>query len=123
MQVPGITEFSNSGCCLESSVMRREELKSLDENRSIAHLDFDKVGIATVRFWRNGDRIKPLGMAGHRLLSDIFVDHKIPEFDRRTIPLVFSGRNIAWIGGVMISDDFKVDRDTKTILRIALCER
>ena len=34
-------------------------------------------GKLTVRNFREGDRIAPLGMSGHRKVKDIFIDHKL----------------------------------------------
>ena len=56
---------------------------------------------------------RPLGMRGRKLLSDIFIDKKIPEFERGIVPLIVSGDKIAWIAGVMISDEFKVTKIRK----------
>jgi tRNA(Ile)-lysidine synthase len=66
--------------------------------------------------------MRPLGMTGHRLLSDIFIDKRIPDFERHSIPLVVANGEIAWVAGVAVSDDFKITENTKRVLKIELCE-
>ena len=58
---------------------------------------------ATVRTWRPGDRIQPLGMAGTRKLQDVFTDAGIPREWRNRVPLVVTPRGIAWVVGLRIA--------------------
>lgn len=60
----------------------------------------------TVRSWRSGDRIRPLGLAGTKSLQDLFTDRKVPRSLRRTLPVITSGGRIAWIAGVAVSEEF-----------------
>jgi tRNA(Ile)-lysidine synthase len=59
-----------------------------------------------VRAWREGDRIRPLGLGGTKTLQDLFTDRKVPRSLRRTLPVVTSGGRIAWIAGVAVSEEF-----------------
>ncbi len=63
-------------------------------------------GELTVRAWREGDRIRPLGLGGTKSLQDLFTDRKVPRSLRRTLPVITSGDRIAWIAGVAVSEDF-----------------
>lgn len=56
----------------------------------------------TVRAWRDGDRMQPFGMAGHRKIQDIFTDAKVPVEQRRTIPVFVCGGEIFWLPGYRI---------------------
>jgi tRNA(Ile)-lysidine synthase len=123
LEIPGITELRTQDIHLESKILEKGSIKSLKGDNKIAYLDNAKMKNVSLRFWRKGDRIRPFGMVGHKLLSDIFIDRRIPEFDRQTVPLILSDRKIAWIPGVMISEDFKVDENTKKVLEIRLCAR
>ena len=73
-----------------------------------------------VRTWRNGDKIRPLGMRGYKKMHDIFVDEKIDICERSKIPIVFSGQRMVWAGGVKLSDDFKVRGRSKKTIRLSL---
>jgi tRNA(Ile)-lysidine synthase len=59
-----------------------------------------------VRAWREGDRMRPLGLEGTKSLQDLFTDRKVPRSLRRTLPVVTSGERIAWIAGVAVSEEF-----------------
>ncbi len=62
-------------------------------------------GTLEVRSWRQGDRIRPLGMRGTKSLQDLFTDRKVPRSLRRTLPVVTSEGKIAWIAGVAVSEE------------------
>ena len=59
-----------------------------------------------VRSWRDGDRIRPVGLGGSKSLQDLFTDRKVPRSLRRTLPVVASGGRIAWIAGLAVSEEF-----------------
>ncbi|MDP9228578.1 MAG: tRNA lysidine(34) synthetase TilS, partial [Actinomycetota bacterium] len=63
-------------------------------------------GVLVVRGWRDGDRMRPLGLDGTKSLQDLFTDRKVPRSLRRSLPVVTSGDRIAWIAGVAVSDEF-----------------
>ena len=61
---------------------------------------------ATVRAWREGDRMRPLGLGGTKTLQDLFTDRKIPRALRHTLPVVESGGQVAWVAGVALDERF-----------------
>jgi tRNA(Ile)-lysidine synthase len=63
-------------------------------------------GRLLVRSWREGDRIRPLGLGGSKSLQDLFTDRKVPRSLRHTLPVVTAGDRIAWIAGVAVSEEF-----------------
>ncbi len=63
-------------------------------------------GTLQVRSWRDGDRIRPLGLGGSKSLQDLFTDRKVPRSLRRALPVVTAGDRIAWIAGVAVSEEF-----------------
>ena len=64
----------------------------------------------TVRTWRPGDRIQPLGMRGQKKLQDLFTDLRVPRRWRGRVPLLESARGIAWVVGHRIAEWAKVDK-------------
>jgi tRNA(Ile)-lysidine synthase len=55
----------------------------------------------TVRPWRDGDRMRPLGLGGSKSLQDMFTDRKVPRELRRTLPVVAGADGeIAWVAGI-----------------------
>jgi tRNA(Ile)-lysidine synthase len=61
---------------------------------------------AMVRAWRDGDRMRPVGVGGSKSLQDLFTDRKIPRALRRTLPVVEVGGEVAWVAGVALDERF-----------------
>jgi tRNA(Ile)-lysidine synthase len=61
---------------------------------------------ARVRAWRDGDRMRPLGLGGSKSLQDLFTDRKVPRALRRTLPVVEVGGEVAWVAGVALDERF-----------------
>jgi tRNA(Ile)-lysidine synthase len=59
-----------------------------------------------VRGWRDGDRMRPLGLGGTKSLQDLFTDNKVPRSLRRALPVVVANGRIAWVAGVAVSEEF-----------------
>lgn len=78
-----------------------------------ASFDLTAIGEeATVRAWRPGDRIQPLGMQGQKKLQDLFTDLRVPRLWRGRVPIFECGNGIAWVVGHRISDWAKVPPDS-----------
>jgi tRNA(Ile)-lysidine synthase len=65
----------------------------------------------TVRAWRHGDRMRPVGVGGTKSLQDLFTDSKVPRALRRTLPVVESGGQIVWVAGVALDERFAAPED------------
>ena len=98
------------GVCLFGSWEVRAELESgvpAAEGPDLAVLDPATLGHSvTVRAWRDGDRMRPLGLDGTKSLQDLFTDHKVPRSLRHALPVVTANERIAWIAGVAVSEEF-----------------
>jgi tRNA(Ile)-lysidine synthase len=91
----------------------------LPRTRESVALDFTKLNFPLViRRWRMGDYFYPLGMKGHKKLSDYFTNQKIDLFEKEKIWLLMSGEDIIWIIGWQIDDRYKVTDQTAEILLI-----
>jgi tRNA(Ile)-lysidine synthetase-like protein len=77
-----------------------------------------------VRPPRPGDRMRPLGMRGHRKLADIFNSLHIPAGARRHWPVVTSGDEVVWLAGLRIGHEARLTAGTRTAvqLRVELAE-
>ena len=69
-------------------------------------------GPLTMRAWKPGDRMKPLGAPGERKLQDIFTDRKTPRPERHRAPLLCLNDRPIWIVGHCMSDEVKVTETT-----------
>lgn len=72
----------------------------------------------SVRYRKNGDRFVPLGMKGSKKLKDYFIDRKVDSKKRDSIPIVCDEEKILWVVGMDISDEAKIDQETKNILHL-----
>lgn len=109
---------------MESRTMSKEKCMMLPTGPLTKAFDIDKIqGELIVRSRRDGDRIRPMGMGGTKKLKDLFIDLKIPREKRDSIPILCDERGILWVVGYKISEDYKIDENTKNVLRISCSER
>lgn len=121
INVPGATFLDCCGMWLHAEIKQPGDVDVFRLLRSEACLDLDKLSLPLwVRSRREGDRMRPLGAGGSRKVKKILADRKIPLAERGLIPLVFSGRQPVWIGGVEIADAYKVTQHTKAVLYLRL---
>ncbi len=62
-----------------------------------------------VRAWREGDRMRPLGMSGSKTLQDLFTDRGVPRSLRHRLPVVTAADRVVWVAGVAVSEDFRLE--------------
>lgn len=74
----------------------------------------------SVRTWHLGDVFYPIGMTGKKKLSKYFKDEKMSLMAKEEIGLLCSGADIVWIFNKRADDRFKVNANTKNILKIEL---
>jgi tRNA(Ile)-lysidine synthase len=92
-----------------------------ENNPSLAYFDAEQLRFPlTIRKWKQGDRFVPFGMTGSKLVSDFFIDNKVDRFSKENTWLLLSGEEIIWIIGQRASNIFRVEKSSKTILKISL---
>lgn len=65
-----------------------------------------------LRHSRPGDRFKPFGMRGTKLLSDLFADAKLSEREKRSVWVLAADGVIVWVLGLRAADAYRItDRD------------
>jgi tRNA(Ile)-lysidine synthase len=72
-----------------------------------------------VRAWREGDRMRPVGLGGTKSLQDLFTDHKVPRALRGELPVVESGGEIVWVAGVALDERFAARADDASPLALS----
>jgi tRNA(Ile)-lysidine synthase len=73
----------------------------------------------TIRQWRTGDRMQPLGMEGTRLVSDILADHKVDRFAKENCMVVTGAdQKIICLVGFCINEKNKISAKTSHVLEI-----
>ncbi len=95
----------------------------IDKTSTNAMLDLEKLKFPlTLRKWSEGDKIHPLGMRGQKLVSDLLIDLKLSRFEKESVLVLCSEDEVVWVVGLRISDKFKVDKSTKSILHYQLAD-
>ena len=86
------------------------------------YLNKDKTGTEfIVQTWKQGQRFKPLGMNGSKLVSDYLIDKKINVFDKQKCLVLISKKTkeIVAVIPYQISNDYRLLNDSKNILKIS----
>jgi tRNA(Ile)-lysidine synthase len=120
LAVPGRTPIQEIGKDIVSeAVAGRGYAGNIEATPETALLDYDRLRFPLkVRNFRPGDRFQPLGVQGSQKVKEFFIDHKIPAFERPSIPILVSAEDIAWIVGYRIDDRFKITERTQKILKV-----
>lgn len=99
----------------------KSEEVNFETDRNVEIIDGEKSGDKLfIRYWKKGDRFKPLGMGHNRKLSDFFIDLKLEKSTKSQIPIVCNKKNIIWIAGYRLADDFKISQKTKLYYKLRL---
>lgn len=60
-----------------------------------------------LRPWRAGDRMRPAGLGGSKLISDILIDAKVPRYRKPAVHVLVSGGRIVWCCGHRVAEGFQ----------------
>ena len=92
-----------------------------ERNPDIMYLDASALtdnAVFEIRRPRTGDRLKPYGMKGEKLVSDILKDAKFSSARKREVLLLTRNDTILWIIGLRTSAHFPVSPSTRHYLRL-----
>jgi tRNA(Ile)-lysidine synthase len=125
LPVPGAVAFGawRLRCVVEAAV--EDAPARARRSGRVGMLDAERLGEGAleVRSWRDGDRIRPLGLAGSKAVSDLFADRRVPRAVRATLPLLVRDGVIAWIPGVATAARFRVDAGTRRVAVLRAAQR
>lgn len=122
MRLPIVgTYVLHDGGKMRLEIVNRTEA-GISRSNDIATLDADKVMFPlTLRRIENGDRFRPFGMKGSKLVSDFMTDTKCSYFEKQSqLVLADAGGTVVWLVGRRTSDVCRVQTDTERILRIII---
>ena len=105
-----------------STYVRDASFKLIKDPKVAAQFDMDKIAFPLkLRHWKKGDRFKPLGMKGSKLLSDFFNDLGFSEYQKRNVWIMEDAKGlILWVVGYRINDKVKIVDSTKVIFQCDL---
>jgi tRNA(Ile)-lysidine synthase len=91
-------------------------------NKDVFFVDPTKVeGDINLRLWEIGDRIKPIGMNGSQLVSDILCDAKYDQSQKDRTFVITDDKDILWIPGLKVGRKAIANKSTQPpILRLSL---
>ena len=104
------------------SVVNKDKNFKLIKDSSVAQFDMTKITFPLkLRRWRKGDKFKPLGMKGSKLLSDFFNDLGFTAYQKQNVWIMEDAKDlILWVVGYRISDKVKILDTTKVIFQCDL---
>ena len=105
-----------------STYSRDASFKLIKDPKVAAQFDMDKIEFPLkLRHWKKGDKFKPLGMKGSKLLSDFFNDLGFSEYQKRNVWIMEDANGlILWVVGYRINDKVKILDTTKVIFQCDL---
>ena len=88
---------------------------------STAIFDLEQLRLPlVVRTRQPGDRFRPLGLGGSKKLKEFFIDNKIPEAERDSVPLIADQQEIIWVAGYRQSEHGKISANTQKKLQLSI---
>jgi tRNA(Ile)-lysidine synthase len=93
-------------------------------SNSTIFVDHDKLVFPlTLRHWNEGDVFQPFGMEGKsKKVSKLFKDEKLSLIDKEKVWLLFSNNQVVWVVGIRQDERFKIDSNSKNLLKIECIE-
>ena len=108
-----------------SDFIKPEEIKSFKtlKNNELVIEKEKLIFPLTIRTKKTGDKFRPFGMKGFKLISDFFKDQKLNAFDKENCLLLQNGNgDIIWVMGHRSDDRYKVTDSEKKLLKLILVE-
>jgi tRNA(Ile)-lysidine synthase len=105
-----------------NSYNKDENFQLIKDSSVAAQFDMDKIAFPLkLRHWRNGDKFRPLGMKGSKLLSDFFNDLGFSAYQKQNVWIMEDANDlILWVVGYRINDKVKILNSTKVIFQCDL---
>ncbi|MBO5853935.1 MAG: tRNA lysidine(34) synthetase TilS [Bacteroidales bacterium] len=105
-----------------NSYNKDENFQLIKDSSVAAQFDMDKIAFPLkLRRWRNGDKFRPLGMKGSKLLSDFFNDLGFSTYQKKNVWIMEDANGlIIWVVGYRINDKVKIVNSTKVIFQCDL---
>jgi len=110
---------------VESGTIRVEENVAVPDSLSetpptVEYVDADCLTEPLIlRPWEEGDRIRPLGLGGTKLVSDVLTDEQVPPHRREAACVLLVGERPAWIVGHRLDHRMRIRPSTTRAARLA----
>jgi tRNA(Ile)-lysidine synthase len=119
---PGCFPIGESGVTMTFSLLETPPTEDVyGTGQQTAFFDMDQLRFPlTVRNFRPGDRLAPLGLNGTQKVKKIFIDRKIPRENRMRYPLLLCGDSVLWVAGLRQSETGKITSSTTRWLKVEM---
>ena len=108
------------GYLLEIHTFPYEKGMEIPDKADVKWFDHDRIcGRIVLRYRREGDLFSTLP-GSHKKLKDFMIDAKIPQEMRDRIPVISDDREILWIPGYRMSENFKITDASRTVTEIKI---
>ncbi len=95
---------------------RKVEFLPNQFNLNEIYLDLSKIkGELRIRKWQVGDRMKPIGMNGSKLISDILTEAKLSSIEKENSLVLVDDEKIIWCVGLKISREAMPNEQSEAI--------
>lgn len=115
LPIPGKVRYN-------SYIITATVVDKVEAEENAFYIDAEKVKKLRVRPRNEGDFFVPVGMSGGKKLKKFFIDMKLPKKIREEVPIVVSENDIVWVAGIRGSENFKVTKSTKSIVKLKIEE-
>ena len=100
-----------------------EDVNSLPDvfDKKTIYLDKSKLkGKLVIRKWEIGDRIKPIGLKGSKLISDVLTEAKVPNNKRGNNCVLIDDEKMLWCVGLSVDRRAIANSKSHHILKVSL---
>ena len=116
--IPGETEWGD-GRVFSCSIFPYEKNQIIPQKTYTKWFDYDKIVKSLVlRTRQTGDYLEIRQDGSRKTLKSYLIDEKVPRTERDRLPVLADGNHILWIVGMRISEHYKINENTKTVLQI-----
>lgn len=96
-----------------------DDVDTYNQPENVALIDADTLGEEVyLRRWRHGDCFIPLGMEGHKKVSDYLIDSKLSMAEKERQFVLMSGEEMVWLVGRRLDERHKLTSKTENVLKI-----
>ena len=114
----GFVKIKELKTIVETQTMTKDRYKNMKVDKMSRGFDLNKIkGGIVVRSRQQGDKIKLVG--GTKKVKDLFIDLKIPREERCKVPIISDEQGILQVGEFKSSENYKIDENTKEVLKVS----
>jgi tRNA(Ile)-lysidine synthase len=124
LSIPGEIDVPEWGGLIRAVITTNPDDPWVEQGNNVALFDLDYFHSSLeVRNRRDGDRISPRGLNGTKKVKDMFINAKIPKYERHSIPLILYEGKVVWIAGLRASSYGAPTDKTSTFLLLEAKKR